>query len=133
MREPTLSDVSLAWWRDALTGFGSIVARALEPQCGFYKRRLVHGGPFVPARIYLEQDVDETTGELMADEIMRCEVNGERADPVEQWPRLWNHAIPDSEFNYMESARRWAAWYDPSDPAANPRKRLDHLSTPIRF
>jgi hypothetical protein len=133
MRSPTPRDCSLTWWRDALTGFGSIVAKALEPQCGFYKRRLVHGGPFVPVRIYLEQEIDEATGELMADEVMRCEVNGERADPVEQWPRLWNNPIPESEFEYMTAARRWAAWYSLSDPAANPRKPLDNLTTPIRF
>jgi hypothetical protein len=133
MRTPTPLDAQLAWWRDALTGFGRIVAVIDVPQCGFFKRKLVHGGPFVPARIWLEQDVDEATGELLSDEIMLCEVDGKRCDPRDQWPRLWTGPISEAEFRYMTAARDWAAWHAPTDPVANPRKPLDALVTPIRF
>lgn len=133
MRRPTPLDEQLAWWRDAVNGYGKIVATALDPQPGFYKRKLVSGGIYVPARIWIEQDVDPETGELMSDEILLCEVDGTRSDPIDQWPRLWNNAISEAEFRYMEAARNWAAWHAPTDPAANPRQRLNALETPIRF
>jgi hypothetical protein len=133
MRQPTPTADQLAWWRDALSGFGKVVGTINKPQCGWFKRRLVHGGPFVPARIWLEQEVDSDTGELIADEVMLCEVDGRRCDPVEQWPRLWTEVITEAEFNYMTATRNWAAWWAPSDPVANPRERIDPLTSPIRF
>lgn len=130
---PTPVEIQFAWWREAVHGAGKIVAVGIEPQCGFFKRKLVHGGLFVPARIFLEQEIDPDTGELLADEVMRCEVNGQARDPIDQWPRLWNNVITEEEFNYMTAARQWAAWHAPDDPAANPQRRLDPLTTPIRF
>jgi hypothetical protein len=133
MRIPTPIADQLAWYRDALSGFGKIVGVMNRPQCGWFKRKLVHGGPFVPARIWLEQEIDPDTGELLADEIMLCEVDGRRCDPVDQWARLWTEAITMAEFNYMTATRNWAAWHSPSDPAANPLQRLNALTTPIQF
>jgi hypothetical protein len=133
MRQPTPIADQLAWWRDALDGFARVVGTINDPQCGFFKRKLVHGGPFVPARIWLEQEIDPDTGELVGDEVMLCEVDGRRCDPVDQWARLWTTPITEAEFLYMEATRQWAAWHSPTDPAANPRQRLDPLLTPIQF
>lgn len=133
MRQPTPIADQFAWWRDALDGFSKIIGVMNLPQCGFYRRKFVHGGPFVPARIWLEQEIDPDTGELVADEVMLCEVDGARRDPGEQWPRLWTEPITEVEFRYMEATRNWAAWHSQSDPAANPRQRLNALTTPIQF
>lgn len=133
MRNPTPIADQLAWYVDALDGFRKVIGVMNQPQCGWYKRKLVHGGPFVPARIWLAQEIDPDTGELLADEVMLCEVDGRRCDPVEQWPRLWTEPITEAEFNYMEATRQWAAWHSPTDPAANPRQRLNALTTPIQF
>lgn len=60
-----------------------------EPQCGYFKRRMVKGGPWVPARIYVEREIDPDTGELASDEVLRIEVNGVvRRDPCDHWTYL---------------------------------------------
>lgn len=131
IRRPTPPEVFLAWHRAAIAGKAE--ANFIDhPECGWFKRKLVKGGPFVAARIWLRQDVDEA-GELLDDEVMLCEVNGENADPHDQWNWLAGNPIPESEFQYLMGLRDWAAWHAPEDPAANPTKPLDHLSTPIRF
>lgn len=132
MRRPTPLAVQLAWYRDALHGAGKIVAAALEPQVGFYKRKMVSGGIHVPARIWLEQPTDEN-GELIADEVLRCEVNGDLRNPVEAWPWLFANPISEQEYCYMMAQAEWAREHAPSDPAANPRQRLSALTSPIRF
>ncbi|MFE3839199.1 hypothetical protein [Pseudogemmobacter sonorensis] len=58
------------------------------PQCGYYKRRLVRGGPWVAARIWCEREVCPETGELAAPERMRCEVDGQISDAVDNWTHL---------------------------------------------
>lgn len=81
----------------SIKGFdGPIVAE--EPQCGWFKRRLVKNGPWVPARIFYEQPIDEATGELTGDEVMRCEVDGQRRSPVDEWTWLANHPISQEDY-----------------------------------
>lgn len=133
MRIPTPLDVQLAWWRDALDGMGKIVASALNPQPGFYKRKMVSGGIHVPARIWLEQDIHPETGELLCDEMIRCEIDGKERNAFDAWPWLWSNPISEAEYNYMRAQAEWAREHAPSDPAANPRQRLSALTTPVRF
>lgn len=131
IRRPTSLAQQLAWHSEALNGCGKIVAVGLEPQVGWFKRKLVHGGPFVPAKIWMESPVED--GELVDDEYLRCEVNGVECDVLDAWPRLWNSAITEAEFRYLEATRKWAEQHAPFDPAARPRERLDPLETPVRF
>ena len=104
-----------------------------EIRCGFFKRRLVKGGPWVPARIWLDQVVDSETGELCDDERFQCEINGEYADPEDAWGWLCANPISEEEFRYMEALREHARHREPDHPAADPRKPLDHLKTPLHF
>lgn len=83
MRQPTTTAVAYAWWRAALRD-PSTPRHDGEPQAGFYQTRMVRGGPFVAVRIWLEQETDEN-GELVADEKLRAELNGERRDPAAIW------------------------------------------------
>ena len=46
MRDPTAPSVLFAWWRDALAGRKPPIHDS-DPQCGFYQRKLIKGGPFV--------------------------------------------------------------------------------------
>ncbi len=39
---------------------------------------------FIPASIYLEQQTDPETGELVADEVLRAEIAGEPVEDVEE-------------------------------------------------
>lgn len=131
---PTPLSVAMAWHADRLTlPQGVRVLVSDEPRCGFYKRRLAKGAVFVPARIWLEQDIDPDTGELLADEVMRCEVNGREADPDEQWSYLAGNPITEQEFKYLSARNEWAQAHSPHDPAASPREPIVHLSNPILF
>ncbi|WP_119270893.1 hypothetical protein [Taklimakanibacter deserti] len=124
IRAPIPVDVALAWWREALAQPAyERVAIPDEPHPGFFQRKLVKGGPFVPARIWLEQDVGED-GELLGAEL-RCEVNGEPADPFEAWSYLCGRPITEEYFNYLTARNRWAAWHAPHEAAANPRQPID--------
>ena len=88
MRQPTPFKVLFAWHSAALAGKAPPIHDG-DPQCGFYKRRLVRGGPWVPARIFVERDVDPRTGELTCDEVLRIEVEGlDAGDPADHWTYL---------------------------------------------
>jgi hypothetical protein len=127
IREPTGHDEQYAWHRNAMLGvFGKAVTLFNEePECGWFKRRLVKGGVFVPARIWLVSITDCETGELTQDEFLQCEVNGNYADVDQQWPWLCGNPISESEFNYMTALRQHCAWHAPDEPAANPRQPIN--------
>jgi hypothetical protein len=129
IRAPIPDDVVLAWWRSALAEAPDAIPD--EPRAGFFKRKLVKGGVYVPARIWLEQEIGED-GELLGAEF-KCEVNGEPADPFDQWSYLCGEPISEAEFKYLTARGDWAWRYAPNDPAARPRERIDHLSSPVMF
>lgn len=91
MRKPTSKDEAFKWWRDALAGTAPPPINEM-PQCGFYQRRLVKGGPFVPAKIWLNQVVN-VYGELIEPEELLCAVNGKLCNPVDQWGYLAGNPI----------------------------------------
>jgi hypothetical protein len=88
MRQPTRASVAFRWWSEAVAAGGRAAREINDPQCGWYRRRLVKGGPYVPARIWIVREVCPETGELLCDETLACEVNGLRRDPVAQWTFL---------------------------------------------
>jgi hypothetical protein len=121
------------WHTNALLGvYGDPdVACTEEPQCGWFKRRLVKGGPYVPARIWMFQWADDESGDLVADEVLQCEVDGERADVNDQWPWLMSIPIAEHEFRYMEAVRLHCQVFEPCDPISNPRQKTDWLTVPL--
>lgn len=131
MRTPTLIDEAFAWWRSALAGGRPPIHT--EPHCGFYKRKLVRGGPHVPARIWLHQEIDSATGELTAPEEMRCEVGGKRRDAEAEWLYLCYLPITEAEFSYLTANADWARKYAPQEPAANPDRATDFNTMPLNF
>lgn len=131
MRQPTHHDELFGWWTVALAG-GDPETTA-DPMPGFYKRRLVRGGPWVPARIWCVQDICPDTGELLSDEFLQAECNGEWADPDDVWTWLCANPISEQEFKYLTALAEHCARHEPGHPAANPRKAIDHLQTPLHF
>lgn len=90
-----------AWWWAAVHSDGMPIHESTPPQPGYYKRRLVARGQFVPARIWIERDADEETNEIMSDDKYHCEVNGNPADAFEEWLHLCKHAISQEEYELM--------------------------------
>lgn len=130
MRTPTPHVDLYGWWMVALGGGDPETTH--EVQCGWFKRRLVKGGPWVPARIWMDQPVDEL-GELCGDETLQCEVAGRWADPEDAWTWLCANPISEQEFKYLTALAEHCERHEPDHPAANPRKAIDHLSTPLHF
>lgn len=76
-----------------------------DPECGFYRLRLVKGGPFVPARIWMDQPVDEH-GALWADETLRAEIDGRPASAAtleRRW--LWMRACTADDYATLMQRR----------------------------
>lgn len=104
IRQPTPVSRLYAWHRAALAG-KPVTIHEGEPECGWFKTRLVKGGPFVPASISIERDVDEN-GELSSDERLVCEVNGERRNPVSAWLSLCKNPISRAEYLDLQDLQR---------------------------
>lgn len=132
VREPTAIHAAYAWWRAALAGEKPPIHDG-DPKPGFYRRRMVRHGPWVPVRIWLEQPVDGETGELTGDETLRCEVDGRAADPGHQWTYVAGQPISESDFNYMRQRAAWALRHAPDHPIANPNAPVDWDRAPIPF
>lgn len=130
-RTPTPLAEVYAWHRDALAGKRPAIT--YEVHAGFYKRKLVKGGPFVPARIWLHQETDPETGELVADEVYLCEVDGKRLDAEEQWTWLCSRPITEAEFNFMSADASWCQENAPEAPQANPRAPVASRAIPPLF
>lgn len=128
MRRPTPISALYAWHTERLAA-GALADELApfpnDPQCGWYKRRLIKGGPFVPARIFVKRFIDPETGDLLSDEVLCCEVNGTARDPEEEWQWLWECPISKAEFDYLTALAYHASYYEPDAPEANPRKPID--------
>jgi len=77
-----------------------------RPQAGLYKCRLVRGGPWVPVVIRCDDGVWSAT------------VNGEPADPVATWERVYGHPVTAREFRLLKGDKR------------DPNKAIDPRTAP---
>lgn len=97
-----------------------------RPQPGFYKTRLVRGGPWVAGRIYEIPPLDPDTGELLDRPVMLAgEIGGAEVQIDEAWLKLMGNPIGEAEYRYLSSVAQWAGAYDPNSPEANPRSAVD--------
>lgn len=119
-----------SWWRQALAGERPDID-INEPQPGFYQRRLVKGGPFVPCHIWMEQPTDPETGELCGDVKVCCSVNGREADADDHWMYCCDQPITEKQFDYLTKLSAYARAHDPREPLAKPRKPINPLTFPL--
>jgi hypothetical protein len=122
IRKPT---DDLQWWRNALDGLKPQITEDI--QCGFFKRKLVKGGVFVPVRIWKAGDRD-ADGELIEDEYTCCDVDGRAANPVDHWVWCCTNPITEKEFQFLTKLSSYAKKRDPREPLHNPRKAVDPLT-----
>lgn len=110
-----------------------------EPVAGYYKVRLVKGGPFVGVRLYYGQP--EIDGEPQDRAPRWCAVvdgrttyvekghDGYRCtiplDPFSVWPWCGRWPISEADYRYMVDKSRWAKAHSPDRPEAAPREKID--------
>jgi hypothetical protein len=100
------------------------------PVAGFYKSRMVRGGPWVPIRIWLAPSTDPVTGEeLDRSPTWHAERLGREIDVDLVWPYCAAHPIEESEYRFLLADHKWAVEHDPDAPQASPRSPIDHMKT----
>lgn len=108
MRQPSTSDERWDWWERAVAG-EVVPVHEREPHAGFFKvRRFPYGqwrdGPYVPARTWWEpSEIDPETGELIADERLRGEIDGREVDPWDNWIWISRRPITEEEFRWLKA------------------------------
>lgn len=135
MRTPTPIDEQLAWHREAIAGV-ELATHLNEPHCGWFRRRLVKNGPWVPARIWIDEaPVNEVTGELEGDEIMRCQIGDvdRTAQLLDEWAWLCGEPITQEQFDYMVAYIKWARVHEPLSPEAQPHLPVINRLLPEQF
>ncbi len=97
-----------------------------SPEPGFYQRRMVRGGVWVPVAIWIEDgDRCPETGALMSDQVIRCTLAGETADPFAEWLHCCDRPISKAEHDYLLALIRHADQHEPDAPEANRRAAID--------
>lgn len=125
MRQPTPRLTLYAWWRASLRGERVSVHEGL-PECGFFRTRLVRLGPWAPASIWVEQALDQVTGELTEPEVYRCLVDGERRNPVTAWISLASNPITREAHDRLVEER------ERKPELRATLRRFDNSRSPIR-
>lgn len=105
-----------------------------DPLPGYYRRKLVKGGVWVPVHIWIEDgDRCPETCALMSDQIIRCTLAGEAADPFAEWLHCCDQPISRAEHDYLLAVLRHAAEHAPHMPEAQPRRPIDLSTMPPIF
>lgn len=87
IRQPSTLKALYAWHRAAIAGEAPPMHEG-TPECGWFKTRIVKGGPWVAVEIRVEREIDIETGELVSDERLVASVDGDRRNPGSIWTRL---------------------------------------------
>lgn len=120
---------AFAWWKAELARSGQRVPD--EPQCGFYRRRLVCGGVWVAARIWREDETDFVTGKPTDQQILLCTVDGKPRDAVQEWQALSRNPIRKFDFDYRSATAEWAKANAPDEPEAKPNEKINWNRCPL--
>jgi len=109
------------------------------PQPGFFRLRLVRGGPWIPALIYapcpFDEDgwpVDPYRAPVGAQRwSLRALIGGRDDDPLRVWQ--YGQRCTAREYHKMVAAKTRAETYAPHEPEANPWHPIDLAHQPSLF
>lgn len=111
-----------------------------HPQCGWYVRSYSYRGLLYPGMIFMDQPIDEETGDLIGDETLRCvvarpeegwpSIAGHEVDPYDEWLNLARMPISKSEYHalqtlilfapkYIGPSRPFVRWFDEREIAGD--------------
>jgi hypothetical protein len=113
------------------------------PEPGFFRMKLVRGGPWVPALIWrpcpivIPQPLETTPGPedwcrpLDRSRPLLARIGEREADPFDVW--TYGRRIGAAEYHWRLALGKWAQTHAPLDPEANPRARVDLARQPSLF
>lgn len=107
-----------------------------KPEPGFFRMRLVKGGPLVPARIFLPCPIDPEFGFPMdRPRHLIAEIDGVIEPAPRAVERIWLSAelIDKATFEFMNADAEWCRTHAPAEPKASPRKAIDARKAPPVF
>ena len=125
-------DPSKPRWKPTWTYTDDSIRHDIDvPEVGFYRIRLVRGGPFVPARIWRSVATDPVAGETLdRSPVMMGELAGEPVDPNALWRSCMGRATSEEEYQFLLDDYRWARTFAPDDPIANPKTPIAKKAAP---
>lgn len=101
MRQPTPDHVLYAWHRAAVAGLKPPTHEG-HPECGWFKRRIVRGGPWVPVEIMVRREIDPDTGELEGPEVLVASYDDRIVPPH----TIWTHLTPITRDEFDDLVQR---------------------------
>lgn len=114
-----------------------MIRNPARPEPGFFKLRLVKGGPWVPASITRPctctiggdrppHEWKETCDRFPT---LAGEINREEGDIYQIW--AYGREISEDEYNHLTALCEWAEKHAPHEPEANPYQAIDPMSMAI--
>lgn len=97
-----------------------------KPVAGWYKVRLVRGGPWVGVRVWFGPPLDPETGEEL-DRSPRWQAvqDGAFVDVWRLWPGCALHPIDEAEYAFRCARSEHAKRFAPHEPEASPTSAID--------
>jgi hypothetical protein len=104
------------------------------PTVGFFRMRLRSGGAFCGVKIWFGPPCDPVTGEEMdRSHRFQAHINGRYAEIATVWPRCAGDPVTAEEYAHLCRVQSWAAEHAPESALADPRRKIDHLTSPMLF
>lgn len=111
---------------------------------GFYRVRKVKGGPWIGAEIVVQDSMifvsedgapsfDGVSVNALADLIVDCVSDGDAFRHPLLRVAWFGTLITEAEYRHLLAMSNWAQMHAPDHPAANPGKRIDINTLPIKF
>lgn len=105
------------------------------PVPGWYRRRLIKGGPMVGVLIFVPCPFFFADGEMTVERSrpLVCLVNGQHENALDQWTWVAGSRISEAEYRYLMADAAHAMEFRPTAPRANPRKKIDLMQSELPY